>query len=47
MTQNTFLFKKSIRDNIMMGNPEATEEEMMQAAKDAVCQLYYAASKGL
>ena len=21
----------------MMGNPEATEEEMMQAAKDAVC----------
>lgn len=37
VTQNTFLFKKSIRDNIMMGNPEATEEEMMQAAKDAVC----------
>lgn len=29
--------QKSIRDNIMMGNPEATEEEMMQAAKDAVC----------
>ena len=37
VTQNTFLFKKSIRENIMMGNPEATEEEMMQAAKDAVC----------
>lgn len=37
VTQNTFLFKKSIRKNIMMGNPEATEEEMMQAAKDAVC----------
>ena len=37
VTQNTFLFKKSIRDNIMMGNPEATEKEMMQAAKDAVC----------
>ena len=37
VTQNTFLFKKSIRENIMMGNPEAKEEEMMQAAKDAVC----------
>ena len=37
VTQNTFLFKKSIRENIMMGNPEAMEEEMMQAAKDAVC----------
>ena len=37
VTQNTFLFKKSIRENIMMGNPEATEEEMMQAAKDAIC----------
>ena len=34
VTQNTFLFKKSIRENIMMGNQEATEEEMMQAAKD-------------
>ena len=37
VTQNTFLFKKSIRENIMMGNPEATEKEMMQAAKDAIC----------
>ena len=24
----------------MMGNPEATEEEMMQAAKDAVCHNF-------
>lgn len=37
VTQNTFLFKKSIRENIMMGNPETTEKEMMQAAKDAIC----------
>lgn len=37
VTQNTFLFKKSIRENIMMGNPEVTEKEMMQAAKDAIC----------
>lgn len=37
VTQNTFLFKKSIRENIMLGNPAATEEEMVQAAKEAVC----------
>lgn len=37
VTQNTFLFKKSIRENIMLGNPAATEEEMVQAAKKAVC----------
>lgn len=37
VTQNTFLFKKSIRENIMMGNPAATEDEMILAAKEAVC----------
>ncbi|MDD3415033.1 MAG: ABC transporter ATP-binding protein [Lachnospiraceae bacterium] len=37
VTQNTFLFKKSIRENIKMGNPQATEEEVIQAAKEAVC----------
>lgn len=37
VTQNTFLFKKSIRENIMLGNPVATEEEMVQAAKEAIC----------
>ena len=31
--QNVFLFDGTIRDNIMYGKPEATEEEMMEAAQ--------------
>ena len=30
-----FLFTGTIRDNIICGNPEATEEEMIEAAKKA------------
>ena len=37
VTQNTFLFKKSVRENILLGNPGASETEMIKAAKDAVC----------
>jgi len=33
--QDVFLFVGSIRDNIMYGRPDATEEEMMEAAKRA------------
>ena len=33
--QNVFLFDSTIRDNITFGNPEATEEELFQAARDA------------
>ncbi|WP_272899219.1 ABC transporter ATP-binding protein [Caldalkalibacillus salinus] len=33
--QDSILFSDSIRENIMMGNPEATEEQMIQAAKAA------------
>ena len=33
--QDTFLFKQSILDNIRMGNPNATEEQVRQAAKAA------------
>ncbi len=33
--QNVFLFDSSIRDNITFARPEATEEEMVQAARDA------------
>lgn len=40
VTQNTFLFKRSIRENIMMGNPKATEEEMIQAGKEAICHNF-------
>lgn len=33
--QDTWLFKGSIRDNIAYGRPDATEEEILQAATDA------------
>lgn len=33
MTQDTFLFSGTIRENICYGRPEATEEEMIAAAK--------------
>lgn len=33
--QNVFLFDDTIRENIMYGKPSATEEEMVQAARDA------------
>ncbi|MEK4563512.1 ABC transporter ATP-binding protein [Alkalihalobacillus sp. FSL R5-0424] len=35
VAQETFLFSGSIRDNICWGRPDATDEEMMKAAKDA------------
>jgi len=33
--QDTFLFSNTVRDNILIGNPDATEEEVIQAAKAA------------
>jgi len=33
--QNVFLFDTTIRDNILYGNPEATEEELIDAARRA------------
>lgn len=35
--QNVYLFHDSIRNNICFGKPEATEEEMVTAAKRACC----------
>ncbi|HOQ03262.1 MAG TPA: ABC transporter ATP-binding protein [Bacillota bacterium] len=35
VTQETFLFSASIRDNIAYGKPEATDEEIIEAAKAA------------
>ena len=37
VAQDNFLFDKSIRENIRMGNPAATEEEVEAAAKAANC----------
>ena len=35
VTQDTVLFTGTVRDNIAFGRPEATEEEIIQAARDA------------
>ncbi len=35
--QDVFLFKKSILENIKLGNESATDEEAMEAAKAAMC----------
>ena len=37
VAQDNFLFDKSIRENIRMGNPAATDEEVDDAAKAANC----------
>ncbi|PWE53170.1 ABC transporter ATP-binding protein [Metarhizobium album] len=33
--QDIFLFSRSVRDNILIGRPDATEEELLQAARAA------------
>ena len=38
--QDNFLFKQSILENIRMGRPEATEEEVIAAAKAAQCHEF-------
>ncbi|MCR5739354.1 MAG: ABC transporter ATP-binding protein/permease [Lachnospiraceae bacterium] len=37
VTQDNFLFSRSIRENIRLGKPDATDEEVMKAAKAACC----------
>lgn len=37
VAQDNFLFDKSIRENIRMGNPDASDEEVEAAAKAANC----------
>lgn len=38
--QDIFLFKQSILDNIRMGNPQASEEQVVAAAKAAQCHNF-------
>ncbi len=38
--QNVYLFHDTIRANILFGKPDATEEEMIQAAKKARCHEF-------
>jgi ATP-binding cassette subfamily B protein len=41
--QDTTLFHRSLRENIAYGNPEATEAQIIQAAKDAHCHEFISA----
>lgn len=37
VSQDNFLFDTTVRENIRMGNPEASDEEVEQAARDCGC----------
>ncbi len=38
VSQDTFLFNMSIKDNIKLGNPNASDEEVARAARAAICE---------
>ena len=38
VAQDNFLFDESIRENIRIGKPSATDDEVVAAAKAACCQ---------
>lgn len=40
VTQDNFLFQASIKENIRIGNPSATDEEVITAAKKARCDAF-------
>ncbi|MCR5485900.1 MAG: ABC transporter ATP-binding protein/permease [Lachnospiraceae bacterium] len=40
VTQDNFLFSRSIKENIRLGRPEATDEEVVEAAKAACCDEF-------
>ena len=41
--QNVYLFNDTVRSNILFGKPDATEEEMIEAAKKARCHEFITA----
>lgn len=41
--QNVYLFNDTVRSNILFGKPDATEEEMIEAAKKARCHDFITA----
>ena len=42
VTQDNFLFNCSLKENIRLGNPNATDEEVYAAAKEACCDDFIA-----
>ena len=47
VTQENFLFRCSLLENIRLGNPQATDEEVKAAARGAVRGVYPQAAAGL
>lgn len=45
VSQDAYLFNTSIMENIRMGKPDATDEEVMRAAKNAVCDEFVTNTK--
>ena len=43
VSQDTYLFNASIRDNILLGRPDATEPELEEAARQANCHDFVTA----
>ena len=43
VSQDTYLFNASIRDNILLGRPEATQAELEEAARQANCHDFIVA----
>ncbi len=41
--QGVFLFDDTVRDNIKSGNPDATHEQVVDAARRACCERVYQA----
>ena len=42
VSQDNFLFHQSVKENIRMGKPDATDEEIISAAKQASCHDFIA-----
>ena len=40
VTQESFLFNGSVRENLLMGNPQATDEELLRAAEAANARIF-------
>lgn len=40
VTQDNFLFRCSLKENIRLGNPKASDEEVLQAARAAQCDEF-------
>lgn len=47
LTHRSYLFKGTVRDNLLMGNPHATEEQMLQAVQQVNLYGFLMAEQGL